>query len=55
MWISMNGIATPDSASEHVKATVTGPEYQPLALGFVVGAAVIVGGVMSMLRPTTTV
>src|SRR5438445_4366496 len=43
----------PDTASVQVKATVTGPEYQPSALGLVVGDPVIVGGVMSMLIPET--
>src|SRR5262249_47594551 len=35
----------------HAKATVTAPEYQPAALGFVVGPPVSTGAVRSILKP----
>src|SRR4051812_20366084 len=41
--------AMPDKASLHVQWMVTSPLYQPSALGPVVGAPVIVGGVSSTL------
>ena len=39
----------PDKASWHVKRTVTGPLYQPPALGWPVAAALMAGFVLSTL------
>src|SRR5436190_57957 len=51
--------ATPESASAHVHSTVTSSWYQPASLGLVVGApvgaAVIVGAVLSMLTVAVSV
>jgi hypothetical protein len=44
-------LATPESVSAQLKATVTAPLYQPLAFGLLVAAALIVGAVVSMLTP----
>src|SRR5215212_3192079 len=47
---------TPDSASEQVKLTVTGPLYQPLAVIVpLVTAPVMVGAVLSSLTVTESV
>src|SRR5437773_11356068 len=43
------GLPTPIAGSLHTKCTVTGPLYQPLALGLVVGAPVMAGAVLSIL------
>src|SRR3954466_15699507 len=48
-------VAKPDSASVHVKCTVTGPLFQPFAFGSVSSDALIVGAVWSMLIPETVV
>src|SRR4051812_23320482 len=49
-------VATPDRPSEQVKVTVTGPEYQPLAvLVPLVTAPVMVGLVLSSLTVTVSV
>src|SRR4051794_1405826 len=47
--------AMPESASEHVQWTVTSPLYQPLALGALVGAPLMVGATLSMFTPLTVV
>ena len=44
--------ATPERESEQVKVTVTGPLFQPLALGAGEVAAVIVGEDVSMFSVT---
>src|SRR5947209_6333435 len=45
--------ATPESASLHVKLTVTSVLFQPLAFAAELGEALIVGSVLSMLMPVT--
>ena len=42
--------AMPERASEQVKVTVTGPLFQPLALGAGEATAVMVGDVRSMFN-----
>src|SRR5258708_4847451 len=44
-------VATPDPEALHVKCTVTGAVYQPLAFGDEPKLEVMVGGVRSMLMP----
>ena len=46
--VSLSQVAMPDSASLQSKWTVTGPRYQPLAFGAVVGAPVITGRPLSI-------
>ena len=45
------GAARPERASAAVHLTVTGPLYQPAALGLLVAAALSVGAVLSTLMP----
>ena len=49
--ITVSGVivSIPDSSSVAVKFTVTSVLYHPLALGWVVAAPVITGGVLSIL------
>src|SRR5213593_3517603 len=42
--------AMPDSASEQVKWTPTGPLYHPSAFGLVIAAPVMLGAMLSILR-----
>jgi hypothetical protein len=51
--LSLGQVATPDSASAQVNATVTSPVYQPTSFGLAVGAPVIAGAVRSILIPRT--
>lgn len=44
---------TPESASVHVKLTVTGPLFQPKAFGPGLAEPVMTGGVLSILTPLT--
>ena len=50
---SAGQLTTPDRGSVQVKRIVTLPLYQPLALGALVAAALIVGAVLSILTVTT--
>src|SRR4051794_28416011 len=48
-------LAMPERLSVHEKSTVTSPEYQPAALGRVVGPPVTTGAVRSILKPPSDV
>src|SRR6266567_546385 len=53
--MSLEQEATPDRLSPHMKCTVTSALYQLLAFGSRSGAALMVGGVLSMLTVATSV